>query len=80
MIPLSYQEAHALGVPTGEAGTDSELGSPDREERQTKGKETLPFLLLHDTPTENMPFENKTKNICDEHVRCEQLEEFQQNK
>lgn len=39
--------------------THFELGSLDREERQTKGKEILPFLLLHDISTENLPFEIK---------------------
>lgn len=79
MFPVSYQEMHALGASTGEAVTDFELGSLDRKERQTKGKEILPFLLLHDTNRKHA-FWNKTKNICDDHVRCEQLEEFQQNK
>lgn len=79
MFPVSYQEMHALGASTGEAITDFELGSLDRKERQTKGKEILPFLLLHDTNRKHA-FWNKTKNICDDHVRREQLEEFQQNK
>lgn len=80
MFPVRYREMHALGVSTGEAIINFGLGSLEREERQTKGNEILPFLLLHDVINRKHTFRNKTKNICDEHVRCEQLEGFQKNK
>lgn len=61
MLPISYREMQALGVSTGEAVTDSQLQSLDREKHQTNGKEILPFLLLHNISIETMPFERKEK-------------------
>lgn len=46
---LVTRKCTPLGASTGEAIANFELGSLDRKERQTKGKEILPFLLLHDT-------------------------------
>lgn len=70
----------ALGVSTGEAVSNFELRSLDREKRQTNGKGNLPFFAIARHINRNHAFLNKTKNKCDDHVRCEKLEEFQQNK